>query len=156
MKMALLTSGLAVVTGSVVFVLGQIFVVFFLERMRFQARTVEQIAETLVIYAREIAVTALPDGDEMRQSRTAEASIELRRLAALLNASLHTLRWYQLFQTIGLVIKRKRAIEASRSLIGISNILENQSGDTSSALQLRGNILRMLNLSADADDDSVN
>jgi hypothetical protein len=120
-----LTALLTVFTGTVVFVLGQIVLILFIERVRFQARTVEAIAEAIVNYAREYTnpvVTGTPVTPESLE-RLRIASENLRALSASLRASAQTLRCYRLFQSIKLVLPRKAVIDASSSLMALSNLV---------------------------------
>lgn len=115
---------LTVLGGVVVFIVGQVFVVLFAERIRLQARTVEEIAVALLRYARDYTGPIPEDqitGDQRAFLLTAQD--DLRTLAARLRASALTLRWYRFFERVRLVLPRNNVIEASRGLIGLSNSL---------------------------------
>jgi hypothetical protein len=116
---------LTLIAGVVVFIVGQVFVVLFLERIRLQARTIEAIAQALVIYARDYAnpVQSIEDLPEEWKRRLTEGSTELRRLAAVLRSTAETLRWYRFFERVRLVLLRRSVIEASKCLIGLSNCM---------------------------------
>ena len=123
---ALLTGGITLAGGIVVFVVGQVFVVLFAERIRTQARAIEAIAQSLVIYAREYThVERDPGGyrSPEDQQRFEEASQALRRQAAILRSTAQTLKWYRLFECLHLVMRRRDAIEASKLLIRLSNLI---------------------------------
>ena len=120
----MLLAALTILGGVVVFVVGQVFVILFAERIRLQARTVEEVAVALLRYARDYT-TPIPQ-DEITDEQRAfllPAQDELRTLAARLRASALTLRWYRFFERVRLVLPRNNVIEASRGLIGLSNSL---------------------------------
>ena len=123
MSDVLLVAG-TVLGGIVVFIVGQVFVVLFAERIRLQARTVEEIAVALLRYSRDYTNPIQMDQitDEQR-AFLLTAQDELRTLAARLRASALTLRWYRFFERVRLVLPRDNVIEASRGLIGLSNSL---------------------------------
>ena len=109
------------ITGLLIFVFSQVFVVLFLERIRMQARAIEEIAQALVVYAREYS-SPLQNGEPLNNSlRYRAAESELRRLAALLEATAQTLRAYPAWQSMRLVLPRDDILEASKNLIGLSN-----------------------------------
>ena len=111
-----------ILAGIVVFVVGQVFVILFAERIRLQARTVEEIAVALVRYAREYTNPIRPkDITDAQRAIFTPVSDEFRTLAARLRASALTLRWYRFFELVRLVLPRQNVIGGSRGLIGLSN-----------------------------------
>lgn len=102
----LLTASITIVAGIVIYVSGQIFVVLFLERIRMQARTIEEIAVAIVVYGREYSSPV--DAEQLVQltaehrQRLESASDEIRRLSARLRATASTLRYYGFFERIRL------------------------------------------------------
>ena len=105
-----------------VFLIGQVILVLFIERIRLQARTIEEIAETIVHYARDYSSPLNIDQltNEKREELRSKAD-HLRILSARLRATAVTLKYYRLFEMIRLVLPRERIIEASKSLMGLSN-----------------------------------
>ncbi|MEK7777999.1 MAG: hypothetical protein AAB303_05180 [Chloroflexota bacterium] len=126
MASAIVTASVTAFFGVVVLVLGQIFVTLFLKRIELQARTVEEIAEALVMYARDYTGPInLPEVDEEHRETVRQKLLEIqtvfRRPAARLRASAQTLWLYRVFETVKLVLPKADVIEASKELIGLSN-----------------------------------
>jgi len=123
MEQTIITATLTVFGGIVVFLVGQVIVVLFVERIRIQARTIEEIAETIVHYARDYSsplnINQLTT--EEREELRGKAD-HLRVLSARLRATAVTLKYYRLFEMLRLVLPRERIIEASKSLMGLSNV----------------------------------
>lgn len=131
-----------VVSGTMVFVIGQVIVVLFLERIRTQARCVEDIAQALTLYRplylevlvddgyirRVTASPALhyPPGSERikTEERIAAdaASVELRRLGSLLMANSQTIRLYRFWQFLRLVFPKSWVMGVSRELISLCQV----------------------------------
>ena len=141
MNLALaLTPFITVMTGVIVFVLGQIIMTLFIERIKLQNRTIERIAECLVIYAREYSNPRPTNPDPATANLFREAQVEFRRLAALLRSAPQTLSWYPLFERLALVKHRSMVKQASESLIGLSNCIGGDAAAVESALQFRTTI----------------
>jgi len=124
MTQAIVTAALTLFVGILVFLFGQVVLVLFIERIRIQARTIEEIAETIVHYAREysspIKVEQLTTE---KQEELRSRADHLRILSARLRATALTLRYYRLFEWLRLVLPRDRVINASGSLMGLSNVI---------------------------------
>lgn len=116
-----ITVAVTVPTGISIFVFGQVFVVLFLERMRTQARCIEDIAQALVMYAQVYSDVEDETTPTWRKERADSASTEFRRLAALLRANARTLRYYKFWQRVHLVLPQDSVIAASKELVGLSN-----------------------------------
>ncbi|MBF8303698.1 MAG: hypothetical protein HW399_73 [Dehalococcoidia bacterium] len=87
-----------------------------------QARAIEEIAQALVVYAREYSSPLQRDGSLNNSGlRYREAETEFRRLAALLGATAQTLRAYSAWQSMRLVLPQDDILEASKELIGLAN-----------------------------------
>ncbi len=149
MTQALVTAALTVAVGALVFVLGQIALVLFIERIRLQARTIEEISEAIVHYGREYSVP-LMKGEQLAPEKVERLRIAvdtLRRLAARLRASAVTLRYYRLLQALRLVLPRDSVIEASRSLMGLSNVLPpHDEHSIQAAIEFRKEVEQYLNI----------
>lgn len=110
-----------VLSGTAVFIFGQVFVVLFLERIRIQARCVEDIAQALALY-RPLYLELQPKGPAGNREQALEASMELRRLGSLLMANSQTLRLYQLWRFLRLVFSNNQVMGVSRELTMLSQI----------------------------------
>ena len=128
-----LTVFATVVSGTAVFVIGQVIVVLFLERIRTQARCVEEIAQALTqfrpLYLEYVRPTGSSLGrpvftdEEAAKVKVAEsAGIELRRLGSLLMANSQTIRLYGLWRFIKLVFPKSWVLGVSRELIMLSQV----------------------------------
>ncbi|MDA1129381.1 MAG: hypothetical protein O2913_11885 [Chloroflexi bacterium] len=131
-----------VVSGTTVFVIGQVIVVLFLERIRTQARCIEDVAQALTLY-RPLYLEALADDGHVRRVTASPAihyppgseriktderiaadaaSVELRRLGSLLMANSQTIRLYGLWRFIRLVFPKSWILGVSRELIMLSQV----------------------------------
>ena len=117
-----ITVGATIGGGVTVFVIGQIFVVLFLERIRTQARCIEEIAEALVMYAQFYSSPISPKTPKGKLEQIQSASIDIRRLAALLRANAQTLRFYKVWRCLRLVQPKDKVVAASKELILVSNV----------------------------------
>lgn len=109
-------------SGIIVFVIGQVFVVLFLERIRTQARCVEEIAQVLVMYGPFYSNPEPSATSTERKERARSSNTDIRRLAALIRANSQTLGLYKLWRILGLVLPKDRVVAASRALILLSNV----------------------------------
>jgi hypothetical protein len=138
MEEAIITAALTLFVGILVFLFGQVVVVLFVERIRIQARTIEEIAETIVLYAREYSSPLKIDQlttEKLEELRS--KADHLRILSARLRATAVTLKYYRLFEKLGLVLPRKHIIEASRNLMGLSNIIPPNSDTLQDGINFR-------------------
>lgn len=117
-----LTAGVTVVLGFVVFVFGQIAQRFFIEPIQEQRRVMGEIAHATVYYA-NVGRFSEP---EVRL----EASATLRKLSAQLRSTLWTVPSYTLFQFLGLAKQEQRVLTASNNLIGWSNTVISERDDS--------------------------
>jgi hypothetical protein len=112
----ILTSSLTVVGGIIIFVLGQLIVKFFIEPIHEQATLIGEISYALTFYANIYSNPGLGKPDDMY-----EASQTLRQLASRLRATTRAIRWYGLWQLLGIALKQKALMDVSTDLIGLSN-----------------------------------
>lgn len=135
------------ITGLLIFVFSQVFVVLFLERIRVQARTVEEIAQALVVYAREYS-SPLQNGESPNNSnlKYSAAASEFRQLAALLRATAQTLRAYAVWQSMRLVLPRDDILRASEALIGLSNSCPPGRDDYLSSAKKSDRVMQLLHI----------
>jgi len=141
MEEALITAALTLFVGILVFLFGQVIVVLFVERIRIQARTIEEIAETIVHYARDYSspldINKLTT--EGREELRSKAD-HLRILSARLRATAVTLKYYRLFEMLRLVLPRERIIKASKSLMGLSNVTSPDSKTYQDGIKFRNEV----------------
>ena len=116
----LTTSGLAscftVLSGVLVFVLGQWVIKFFVEPIHEQSKLIGEIAYSLTFYA-----NIYGNADYLDKNVLDEAKKTLRSQASNLRASAWTIRSYWLWQFIRLIPKKRNVIKASEYMIGLSN-----------------------------------
>ena len=147
MEEALITAALTLSVGILVFLFGQVIVVLFVERIRIQARTIEEIAETIVHYARDYSsplnINELTT--EGREELRSKAD-HLRILSARLRATAVTLKYYRLFEMLRLVLPRERIIKASKSLMGLSNVTPPDSNTYRDGIKFRKEVEDCLNI----------
>lgn len=116
MSDALLTSSLTILGGVVVFSLSQIVQKFLIEPVHEQAKVIGEIFFGLVYYGDRYANPGVGQPEAM-----AEAADTIRRYASRLEGTSHAVRWYRLFEFIGLAPDSEDVKEAVRHLIRISN-----------------------------------
>ena len=135
-----------VFSGTIVFVVGQIFVVLFLERIRTQARCVEEIAQALALY-RPLYLEVQPNGPAGSSEQAREASVELRRLGSLLMANAQTIRLYRVWTFLRFVFPRSKVLAISRELIMLCQLCPPlNSGHVESAAIHEQEIKRLLGI----------
>lgn len=110
------TASVTIIGGVVVLVFGQLTIKFFIEPIHDQAKLLGEIAHSLTYYANVYGNADLLDEDIPK-----ETSKKLRQQASELRASAWTIRWYWLWQGLGLVPKKNNVLKASENLIGLSN-----------------------------------
>ena len=144
-----ITVASTVLGGITVFVIGQVFVVLFLERIRTQARCVEEIAQALVLYAQFYSNPLPPGTPNERVARVESAGIEIRRLAGLLRANAQTLRFYRIWRFCKLVMPRKDVVTASGELIFLSNMCPPTSGEIKAVFDAENEIKKLLRIDSE-------
>jgi hypothetical protein len=112
----LLTSGLTIIGGLVVYVFGQIATRFFIDPYHEYRKTVGEIADTLVYYAN----VYMNPGSGNRE-RMDEASKILRQKASLLRVRAFAIPRYACLVKFKLVPSPELITKASAALIGLSN-----------------------------------
>ncbi|MHA1279697.1 MAG: hypothetical protein ACTSQ8_21040 [Candidatus Helarchaeota archaeon] len=105
-----------IISGVVVFVLGQIALKLFVEPWQRQRDCVAQIAHVLMYYANVYSNPGL--GTEERNS---EASVETRRVASELIASCYRIPFYRIVSRSPLFPSMDEVNDARKHLIGLSN-----------------------------------
>jgi hypothetical protein len=112
----LLTSGLTIFGGFVVYVFGQIATRFLIDPYHEYRKTVGEIADTLVYYANVYMNPGSSDRERMD-----EASKILRQKASLLRVRAYAIPRYACFVKLRLVPPLELIAKASAALIGLSN-----------------------------------
>ena len=138
----LLTSCLTVLTGTTLFVIGQIVSKFLIEPILEQRRVIGEIAYSLIFYARDYTSPGLGKRDRMD-----EASEVLRQHASQLRARTHAIPWYGFWALLRRVRKYEDVLEASKRLIGLSNSIHQ--GDGLRNYQLARDIEKLLGIRTD-------
>jgi hypothetical protein len=105
-----------VLAGVLVFLVGQVVVRFVLDPLANQRAIIGEIADRLIFHA-----AAYMNPGVARQELLEEASRELRRSSAQLQARTHVIPLYDELAKVGIVRSRGQIDEASRELIGLSN-----------------------------------
>ena len=145
-----ITVSATVLGGIGVFVFGQIFVVLFLERIRTQARCVEDIAQALVMYG-QFYSNPIDVGTPTRiREQIQAASTDTRRLAGLLRANAQTLPFYKFWRFLSLVLPKANVVVASRELILLSNVCPTKGFDEiKSGIEAHDKIVLLLGISTE-------
>lgn len=111
-----LTACFTVFGGIVVLILGQLALKLFVEPINKQAELVGEIAHSLTFYANYYGNASLFEKDDLR-----DAVRTLRSQASRLRASAWTIRWYGLWQLMGITPRKADLLKASEYLIALSN-----------------------------------
>ncbi len=111
-----------VISGVLVFVLGQIFVKFVIEPIKDLKEVLGEIHFSLVFHAQAIYT---PAGDRAGEDAAQKV---IRDLASKLRAKTEVIPWYSLCSRIsrGFLPPRKNIMDASSQLIGLSNSLKQE------------------------------
>ncbi len=107
-----------VLSGTVVFVVGQIILQFVIVPVQDFLKTIASIAHARVEHAHVTANPGVPS-----EERMGETSRHLRRLSAQLHSHLFLVRPYAPVSRVFKLPSRNQVLQASRSLIGLSNSL---------------------------------
>lgn len=138
---------LTVVSGTAVYIIGQIFQKFFIEPIHELHKLRGEVADGLIYYANVYCSPRRPEDCSDEYDR---AQVAMRQLASRLLARAHAIPWYSLWACLRFVPKRENVTRASKSLIGLSNGVYNVSADSGHYnSQCRGEIERLLKLETD-------
>jgi hypothetical protein len=114
----LLTSGLTVIGGCLVFVLQR----FILEPLNDQSKVLGRIAFAMHDYGREYNYPIDPQqADQASQQRYWAVADRLRELGSSLAETSQAIRWYRFWLLLGLTPRRKRINDAIGLLTRMSN-----------------------------------
>jgi hypothetical protein len=112
----LLTSSLTVVVGVFVFVLGQVFLKFFIEPIHEQKKLIGEIADALIYYG-----STYGNPERGVSERGNQAQERLRQLSTLLLSRTGLIPCYGCFASMRLVRQVSEIGIAAQGLMGISN-----------------------------------
>ena len=112
------TSALTVLTGVLVFVLGQIVLEFYIKPIKRQDELIVEITDALIYYA-DIWANPGFASDEI----IIDASGNLRKLSSQLRAVSNSIRGYSWFASRNIVISYNNLNKITENLIGLSNSL---------------------------------
>lgn len=107
---------LTIVSGVMVYVLGQVFVKFVIDPIQALYKLTGEVAHALILYANRYSNVQSCEKAELLEPHEA-----FRRLSGQLVASAYAIPWYGLWARVRLVPPRKDVQEAAGHLIGLSN-----------------------------------
>jgi len=130
-----------VISGVLVFMLGQIVVKFVIDPIKELKELLGEIQFSLIFYAQAI-YTPVDD----RAGEDAAQKV-IRDLASKLRAKTEVIPWYSFFSRIskGFLPLKKNVMEASSQLIGLSNSLKKEDRSEGNAVRIE-KIERLLNI----------
>lgn len=111
-----MTIFLTILSGVIIFVLGQLTLKLLIEPIHECRRTITDIAFSLIDYANIYGNPGVAGNEAEKQ-----ASKELRRLSSCLNAQMYLIPYYRFISKIFGLPSRNRVVEAASNLIGLSN-----------------------------------
>lgn len=111
-----LTSGLTILGGVIVYVIGQILSKFFIEPIHEQKKLIGEIADSLIFYSNIYTNPGMTAPELMK-----DAHEKLRQQATLLISKTHMIPKYNFFSRLGVVISEKDIEGAFWGLIFLSN-----------------------------------
>ena len=125
MDIYLITIFSTVVSGTFVFVAGQIILKFFIEPIHKQKEVIGEIADTLIYYV-NLCAKPMPESelkDVENSKKRKEASKKFRKLGSQLSSKAYLIPHYKVFSFCKIVVKKENIVEAKRNLIGLSNCI---------------------------------
>ena len=141
----ILTACITISGGIIVYVIGRLLVVLFVEPVHRLRSLIGEIADSLFFYA---PVYSNPSGVINYQGKADEATEIFRLQASQLMAGAYAIPWYPLWSFLRLVVIKKRVEDASKELTGLSNLVRSGPA-TNYGLQagaLRGKIEELLGI----------
>jgi len=115
---------ITILSGVIVFVLGQTILKLFVEPWQMQRECIAKISNSLLLYANVYSTVGATPMDE-----TKLVSIEIRKLAAELIASCNRIPFYEQITKTKIFPSLKIILKVQKNLIGLSNSLNR--GDSS-------------------------
>lgn len=115
---------LTILSGVIVFILGQLALKLLIEPIQEFRKTVADIAHALIEYANIYANPGVVGNESEKK-----ASEELRKLSSRLNAQMYLIPFYQIIAKIFGLPPRDKLVGAASDLIGLSNDVFKSSSD---------------------------
>jgi len=115
---------LTILSGVIVFILGQLALKLLIEPIQEFKKTVADIAHALIEYANIYANPGVVSNESEKK-----ASEELRKLSSRLNAQMYLIPFYQIIAKIFGLPPRDKLVGAANDLIGLSNGVFKSSSD---------------------------
>lgn len=137
-----LTSGLTILGGVIVYVMGQFTSKFLLEPIYEQKKAIGKVINFLIFYANIYSSPRKIDPGDAVPKITEEAAVELRKVATELMARSVVIPFYRIFEILHLIISKEDIVDAHRSLIGLSNSVI--SGNSKENREFRKSIIKAL------------
>lgn len=113
-----LTAGLTIIGGVVVFTCGQLIERFFIEPAHELSRLIGEIGDSLVFYSDRYSNPGVGSPEAMEEAHTV-----LRQRASQLRARAQAVRGHELWRAVGVLPGSASVTEASRGLIYLSNAI---------------------------------
>ena len=111
-----------VVSGTLVFTIGQIVLKFFIEPIHKQKEVIGEIADVLCYY-REFCTNSKKENEPMKISKERENAVKkLKKLRSQLIARTYFIPYYKIFAIFGLVVKKQNIKKAEIELTILINI----------------------------------
>ena len=117
MSQVLQTSVITIIGGVTIFVLGQIFLKFFIEPIHQLLAHIGKITH-LLIYHSDVFLSR---GELNTRDQTRNASQDFRKAGSELLAKSHVIHWYELWSILKILPKKDDIFHAHIELIGLSN-----------------------------------
>lgn len=141
---------LTVISGVLVFVLGQIINSFYIQTLIKQKETIGKISDAIIYYANlYTSPINRADSDFDRKEERNKAHEIFRNLAAELISRTQQIPSYQFLSFLRIVIDKKVIIEARKNLIGLSNGMWPGHDDFEHNIRRREQLEKQLNLIAE-------
>lgn len=133
---------LTIISGVIVFVIGQTILKLFVEPWQTQRECIAKISNNLLLYANVYGTVGATGIDE-----TKIISVEIRKLAAELIASCNRIPYYEQIAKTKIFPSFEIILKVQKNLIGLANSLNN--GDSSHNQDRAEEIKNLLNIKFD-------
>ena len=111
---------LTIISGVIIFVVGQIILKLFVEPWQKQRECIAKISNNLLLYANVYGTVGATSIEE-----TKAISLEIRKLAAELIESCHRIPFYEQITKTKIFPSLETILKVQKNLIGLSNSLNN-------------------------------
>jgi len=119
----LLTIFATVVSGTLIFVTGQIILKFIIEPIHKQKEIIGEIADALIYYANVYTHPVFKDESKNSEvgKKREKGHEEFRKFACQIVSKTQLIPYYETLSTLKIVTKKQKIIKARGNLIGLSN-----------------------------------